>query len=652
MKIRLRERILFPILGLIILGMGMSIKISNEYAKDSISKITKKAMIQTVDNVTKNLDTWILKNKGIIETLSQFNEFSEATLDTYMGKAFRPEVSKILKEFRSKNTDFESIFITDKVGNVVASSKDQNLTSNINIRDREYFKKAMTNKPVISKAVISKFTQDLVFTITYPILVNDVPNGIISGVVKISLFTKDLKDLKIGKTGYLFICDSEGLAIYHPNPKVAMKANLQDFAWGKKAFQQKNGYIEYDWKGEPIISVFRSSKINGWFVVSRVLPKEIFASINQLKKINIIIAVITILTLSAAIILLTRFIILKPITLSVSFAKQIASGDLNARMDYNKKDELGDLISSLNGMGAKLGELFQIEELRRLVKRLSDNSSQLNDVSTKMNHDIEGAATRSTTVSTKSTEMTESIHVVAEAMEDGTANISAVAAGAEQMSSTINEIAENTEKTSSVTRDAVDKANEASTRINMLGTAADEIGKVTGAIKDISEQTNLLALNATIEAARAGDAGKGFAVVAGEIKELASQTAKATADIESKVKNIQGSTRETVVDINEIASTINEIDSFVTSIATAIEEQSVTTKEIAESVNQASMKISEVNSSMTGSAQAAAKITEDITGISEIAAQLKDGSIQVNQSSGDLAELSTRVNNLVSKFKI
>lgn len=196
MKIRLRERILFPILGLIILGMGMSIKISNEYAKDSISKITKKAMIQTVDNVTKNLDTWILKNKGIIETLSQFNEFSEATLDTYMGKAFRPEVSKILKEFRSKNTDFESIFITDKVGNVVASSKGQNLTSNINIRDREYFKEAMTNKPVISRAVISKFTQDLVFTITYPILVDDVPNGIISGVVKISLFTNQPQRLK------------------------------------------------------------------------------------------------------------------------------------------------------------------------------------------------------------------------------------------------------------------------------------------------------------------------------------------------------------------------------------------------------------------------------------------------------------------------
>ena len=72
------------------------------------------------------------------------------------------------------------------------------------------------------------------------------------------------------------------------------------------------------------------------------------------------------------------------------------------------------------------------------------------------------------------------------------------------------------------------KSKSASEKIDNLGRAAQDIGKVTETITEISEQTNLLALNATIEAARAGEAGKGFAVVANEIKELAKQTAKAT----------------------------------------------------------------------------------------------------------------------------
>nr|NJM04924.1 hypothetical protein [Desulfobacula sp.] len=88
------------------------------------------------------------------------------------------------------------------------------------------------------------------------------------------------------------------------------------------------------------------------------------------------------------------------------------------------------------------------------------------------------------------------------------------------MTAAIHEISASTGKTGSITAQAVDKAENASEKINELGASVRDIGKVTEAIQDISEQTNLLALNATIEAARAGDAGKGFAVVAGEIKTL------------------------------------------------------------------------------------------------------------------------------------
>ena len=121
-----------------------------------------------------------------------------------------------------------------------------------------------------------------------------------------------------------------------------------------------------------------------------------------------------------------------------------------------------------------------------------------------------------------------------------------------------------------------------------LTEATVRIGDVVHLINEIAGQTNLLALNATIEAARAGDAGKGFAVVAGEVRALASQTAKATAEIGNQIDTVRSATEEAVRAMTEITGVIGRIEEASVAISAAVEEQSVTTHEIASRVQAVS----------------------------------------------------------------
>ncbi len=339
-----------------------------------------------------------------------------------------------------------------------------------------------------------------------------------------------------------------------------------------------------------------------------------------------------------------------PLAEAVTAMQSIASGDLTAKVKTMRNDETGDMATAMLRMAEGLRSM--VGELSKSVDSMSSMSTALSGDSGLMSESARSMSDRAHGVAAAAEQVSTNVISVAAGMEQTTTSLSQVAQDTEQMTATISEIAVNSERARRITEDARGEASRITEQMNHLGTAVQEIGKVTEAIAEISAQTNLLALNATIEAARAGVAGKGFAVVATEIKELAKQTAEATQDIRRRIETVQSSSVSSIAEINRVSVIIAEISQIVTTIAAAIEEQTTVTRNIAGNVAEASTGVGDANQRVTESSIATKDIAAQIGAVDQAADTMVSGSENVRASAVQLSQLAGQLRVAMQRFQV
>ncbi len=316
---------------------------------------------------------------------------------------------------------------------------------------------------------------------------------------------------------------------------------------------------------------------------------------------------------------------------------QVCAGDDSARIEFPRiagSSELmtasliNELIDSWRALNEK-AETEKSSETEKHVGRLLESICDTRSITSRLNSEAADVTENSQIISEMITESagdTESLSALVGNFSNGVAD----------MSSSLETVAKSVSDANSIATEADDQAKAISDTTNRLSQSSIEIGNVLRSIRDIADQTNLLALNATIEAASAGDAGKGFAVVAGEVKELARQTAKATAEISQQIESMQANSTETVGAIEKISTVIGQMNEISTSIAGAVDQQTTAARDMISDMATAADKARNISSNLKGISNGAEELTSR-TG--ELNADLNEIESSINQ----VEELSGRI---------
>ncbi|MDC7684998.1 methyl-accepting chemotaxis protein [Asticcacaulis sp. BYS171W] len=297
--------------------------------------------------------------------------------------------------------------------------------------------------------------------------------------------------------------------------------------------------------------------------------------------------------------------------------KALEAEAVKAREDseYQRKQAMSELATQFEGA------------IGGIVDMVSSAATEMQATAAQLTASAQESAAQATSVS-------------AAAEEAGT-NVTSVAGSAEELGASVAEISRQVDHSLVKAREAVREADATTVIVHELSEAAGKITGIVDMISGIASQTNLLALNATIESARAGEAGKGFAVVAAEVKTLATQTGRATTEINQQIAAIQSTTDRAVKAIESIAGLIRVVNDSSTTIAAAVEQQGAATGEIVQAVNQASMGTTEV--------------TMNITGVARMAEETGMGATQVLNASSELAQqaeyLRAQVNGFLAQVR-
>ncbi|PAB57154.1 methyl-accepting chemotaxis protein, partial [Anaeromicrobium sediminis] len=422
--------VIFAIIGIFVLS-GTAFFQAKKIIINDVEQIAENKVQKLVILADDKIHEW----KDIIELLSSIEAVKN--IDYEGTKKFVSDNGHVLK-------DFEAIIMSDKDGKYLSSNGKGG-----NIAGRDYFPKVMAGQVVVSEPVISKSTGNPIVVVAAPIK-DDSRNvvGLIGGTVNLSLITDLVNAEKLGETGYAYMINQEGLVMAHPKEEMILKYNAlqtgsaSQIDLTKKMVKGEASVYNYEFGGAKKFAAYAPLHTTGWAIAMTANYSEVTNSVSKFRNIILMIG----LAMIGVIGMLIYFLInksMKPIIQMAEVTKDVASGNLQVKVDVKSNDEIGILADNFNNM---------IENMRGVLGEMNEMGMTVASTSQQMMASTEEAGKVSEQVANTISELAKGATEQASSTQRGSHMVNQLITG-------ITEIAESTngaEKVTVMAKETVD----------------------------------------------------------------------------------------------------------------------------------------------------------------------------------------------------
>jgi methyl-accepting chemotaxis protein len=356
--------------------------------------------------------------------------------------------------------------------------------------------------------------------------------------------------------------------------------------------------------------------------------------------------------------------IARPLANLAEAAGQIAAGDLDHVVRVKRKDEIGALAYAFNSMTSRLRGMLrsgqeQREQLRRLMESEQEQRESLQRILTQVREAANDLNSAAAEILAATTQQATGANEQSAAISQTSITVDQVKSISEQAIQRAQEVVDASQRTVDVSlfgEEAVQETIGSMTQIKArvegiaenilaLSERTQQIGRIIAAVNDIAAQSNMLALNASIEAARAGEQGKGFAVVATEVRSLAEQSQRATAQVKGILWDIQDGINATVVATKEGTKVVDQGFELAGQTGAVIGRLTGEIEEAAQAATQVRM----------GGQQQATGVEQIVLamqGINRATVQSLVSTRQTEKAAQDLSDLAHSLTRIVEQYQL
>ncbi|SMO92720.1 methyl-accepting chemotaxis sensory transducer with Cache sensor [Gracilimonas mengyeensis] len=530
-----------------VLGIGSIVGVSIYKSSTSMEDQIRTSLDVLVEQAEHKMTAWFESVDQTVEVwtnIAVLNDIGTIKQSPY-------EANQLLDTYAEQSDYLEALLITDDTGQVIAGSNYAE-SRDLHLGDREYFSEARSKSTSISELIESRLSGNPIFTIAKWM---DTGNGegALVAVIDMNSYTNEyITNIKIGEYGYIYMIDDEGLIIAHPDKSLPLTLNIaEEYDFGKPMIAQQKGMIDYKFDGDDKVASFSTIPQTGWVIAATASLDDLLAPVASLSRWILTLGFITFVVLVGSVVWISK-----------------------------------KVTRPIEGL---------IDDLKRGSEEISSASGQVASAS----QELAGGATEQ-----------------ASSMEEASASLEEITSMNKENGTRVKQV-NNLMKAELEPSfgEMMKQINQTKDILNQAVEASKDTAKIIKDIDDIAFQTNLLALNAAVEAARAGEAGKGFAVVAEEVRNLAQRAAEAAKQTATLIDNSNQKIDHSYQYSEELMNVVNGNIEIVDKMGSLVDEVEHATREqmlAVEQVNTSVVHIDQTTQMIASNAEESAASSEEL----------------------------------------